>query len=197
MCDSECDPHELTRLIDQARKGDSDAENALCERVFHELYGIAKRLLPQAQGSIHATLLVQELWIRFFGRQGLKRTANRRYFFTVAADQMRRFLIDHYRHKSTRKAGGDRKREPFEFLVDQALDDFDRRSRTDFGALNEALEQLRQENLRLYEVVLHRYFYGRTIQATAEMMEVSESSIERDWRLARAKLRAAIGDPRE
>lgn len=187
--------NEITLLIDKARNGDALAENRLCEKVFKELYSIAKRLLPKDDTSLQPTMLVHDLWVKLFSNSGLKKTENRRYFFTVAADQMRNVLIDHYRRKKRKKVGGDRIREPFEVVMDNALDDFESRNDADFEALNNALEKLKVENDRLYQVVMQRYFAGLTIKKTAEVLGVSESSVERDWRLARAKLYAELKDP--
>ena len=126
---------QITLLIDRARHGDISAENELCEKVFHELYRIAKRVVPDGSGSVHPTMLVRELWIKLFSKSGLSKTENRRYFFTVAADQMRKIMIDHYRKKKSLKAGGDRKREPFEIVIEQAIDEFESGNDLDFDAL--------------------------------------------------------------
>ena len=197
MCQENSGDNEITCLIEAARQGDALAESQLCDKVFLELHRIAKHLVPRDQGSVHATLLVHEMWLKLFRRNGLKKTENRRYFFTVAADQMRKILIDHYRKKKTQKAGGDLERQPFEQVIDQAIDDFKAKSEVDFEDLNAALEKLRAESERLYRVVMHRYFAGQTIEQTARLMDMSQSSVERDWRLAQAKLRAQLGMGRD
>ena len=93
MCQENSGDNEITCLIEAARQGDALAESQLCDKVFLELHRIAKHLVPRDQGSVHATLLVHEMWLKLFSRNGLKKTENRRYFFTVAADQMARFLL--------------------------------------------------------------------------------------------------------
>ena len=196
MCE-DTPKNEITLLIELARNGDSDAENRLCEKVFCELHLIAKRLMPNSDTSVQATMLVNDLWVKLFSQGGLKKTENRRYFFAVAADQMRNILIDYYRRRKRKKVGGDRKREPFEVVLNNALAEFDSRNEFDFEALNNALENLKTENSRLYQVVMHRYFAGLTIKTTAELMGVSESSVERDWRLARAKLYSVLKEFRK
>ncbi len=185
---------DITLLIDNARNGDASAENALCDKVFSELQQMARRMMPTDDTLMQPTILVNDLFVKLFRNDGLKKTENRRYFFTVAADQMRKMLIDHYRRKKRRKVGGDRKREPFELVLDGALVEFESQNKVDFSELNEALERLKIENARLYEVVVQRFFVGLTIAQTAEMLGVSESSVQRDWRLARAKLFADLND---
>ena len=189
--------NDITLLIDNARNGDVKAENALCERVFQELYRIAKRMMPNDDTSLQPTMLVHDLWVKLFSNGGLKKTENRRYFFTVAADQMRKTLIDHYRRKKRQRVGGDRKREPFEIVIEEALEGFESKNGADFAALNYAIEKLKTENERLYQVVIQRYFAGLTIKETAHVLGVSGSSVDRDWRLARAKLFSELKEPRE
>ena len=136
-------------------------------RVFQELYRIAKRMMPNDDTSLQPTMLVHDLWVKLFSKGGLKKTENRRYFFTVAADQMRKILIDHYRRKKRQKVGGDRKREPFEIVIEDALEGFESKNGADFEALNNAIDKLKEQNERLYQVVIQRYFSGLTVKQTA------------------------------
>ncbi len=186
---------EITLLIDGARKGDPLAENELCEKIYEELHRIAQRLMPSDDSSLQPSMLVNDLWVKLFSNHGLKKTENRRYFYTVAADQMRKILIDHYRKKKNQKAGGDRKREPIELILDGALEEFESKNDSSFEQLDDALQRLKSQNRRQYQVVMHRFFAGLTIEQTANLMGVSESSVERDWRLARAKLYADLKKP--
>ena len=195
-CDMDNDSsHALTQLIDKARAGNVAAESELCERVFGELREMAGRLMPCDEASMQPTMLVNDLFVKLFRNQGLKKTENRRYFFTVAADQMRKMLIDHYRHKKTLKVGGGRMRLPLDIVLDTALDEFESRNQTDMGALSEALENLRHQSERQYQVVMQRFFVGLSIAQTAEILKTSESTVEREWRLARAKLHADLRNP--
>ena len=187
---------EITQLIDDARSGDSAAENELCEKVFSELKSIARRLMPKDDISLQPTMLVNDLWIKFFRNNGLKKTVNRRYFYAVAADQMRNLLVDHQRRKNRLKVGGDRKRESFDLLLKGVFGNFETQENADIEALDEALERLKHHDSRMHSVVMYRFFAGLTIQQTANMMELSPSSVERDWRTARARLFADIKDAR-
>ena len=107
---------------------------------------------------------------------------------------MRKIMIDHPRKKITLKAGGNLKREPFEIVIEKAIDEFETESEFDFEALNNALEKLKLEDERLYQLVMHRYFSGQTIEQTALIMGISESSVQQLWRLARAKLFSQLKD---
>lgn len=188
---------DITNLIEGARNGEQAAENSLYNKVYSELHQMAHQIAPSDDTSMQPTILVHELFVKLFRKDGLKRTVNRRYFFAVAGDQMRKLMIDHYRRKKRQRVGGDRKREPWELIVDGAIGAFESKNRVDFIELNDAIDRLRTENSRLYEVVMNRFFAGLSVAKTAEILDVSESSVARDWRLARAKLFADLNDAEE
>ena len=179
---------DLTTLIHQAVAGDADAENCLCEAVYRELHDAADWLLRHSDSSVQPTMLVHDVFMGMFRRQGIKDVCNRRYFFAVAIDRMRKLLVDHYRRRNSLKAGGDWRRTALDELLDLMLDDFRAHSHCDLEELEEALDWLRSHNERQYQVVTHRYYTGLTIKETAHLLGVSTSNVERDWRLARAKL---------
>ena len=88
------------------------------------------------------------------------------------------------------KRGGDREREP----LDVVLETIEQEASADFDDLHYALEELEQQSPRQYEVVNLRFFGGLTIQQTADMMELSPATIDREWQVARAKLLAFLKD---
>ncbi len=185
---------EITRLIGQAMNGDAVAENQLCEQVYGELHAMARRIMSHDDTSLQPTLLVGKLFEKFFRNNGLKKAASRRYFFAVAASQMRNMLVDHYRRQKTRKRGGDRTRESLDVALDKVLVDFESSNQTTMESLDLALDHLRAQNQRQYEVVMQRFFVGLTQKQTAELLNIDEKTVKQDWTLARAKLRACLND---
>jgi RNA polymerase sigma factor (TIGR02999 family) len=114
---------------------------------------------------------------------------SRGHFFGAAARAMRRILVDYARHKGAAKRGGDWKRLDIDD-VPLSLPG----SSTDVIALDEVLRELEQGAPRATRVVEHRYFAGLTVDETAESLDVSRSTVEREWRFARAFLRTRLED---
>ena len=137
---------DLTILIEHARQGNLEAENQLCERIYGELHDMARRIMSHDDTSLQPTMLVDDLFAKFFRKGGLKKTVNRRYFFAVAANQMRNMLTDHYRRQSTQRRGGDRKRESLDVVLDSVLSHLESGNGTDIESLNEALRVLKKQN---------------------------------------------------
>jgi RNA polymerase sigma factor (TIGR02999 family) len=182
----------ITVLIADARQGNAEAENRLCACIYDELHAMARRIMPHDDTSLQPTMLIGDLFEKLFRKNGLKKTENRRYFFTVAANQMRNMLVDHYRRKKNQKRGGDRQRESLDVVLDNVLDQFESRNDTDIDALNRALEQLRNQNPRQHQVVMYRFFGGLTIERIAELLGISKETAGRDWNLAKKKLYADL-----
>jgi len=180
---------DLTPLLQKAIDGDDDAESRFCRAVYQELRATAHALAQRATGgSLQPTALVHELFLKMFRRGGLKKACNRRYFFAVAVDQMRKLLIDHHRRRKRVKVGGGRRRIALDEVVDQLLVDFEGQNGFDVEALEAALSQLEIQNKRAHRVVIHKFYAGLTNRQTAELLGIGESTVEADWRLARAKL---------
>jgi RNA polymerase sigma factor (TIGR02999 family) len=178
---------ELTLLIQAALAGDMAAEDQLCVTIYDELHQVARHLVRRQQ-SMSASSLVHDVYLKMFRREGLKKAPNRKYFFAVALDQMRKLLIDRHRKRKRLKAGGNRQQQPFDEVFDQILDDFVDRNGCHVEALEEALDRLRSASERQFNVVIHRFYGGLTGHQTADLLGVSVGTVERDWRLARAKL---------
>lgn len=189
---SDCAERErVTTLLEEIRGGRVSARNELCRLVYHELCESAHRLMPLDGGNtLQPTALVNEVMIRFMDPSALANIPNRRCLFAVAIRAMEQVLIDRYRARRSLKRGGDRRRQ----ALDTVLDVVEQEAKTDFEDLHRALERLKEQNARQHEVVQLRFFGGLTLEETAEMLEVSVSTVRRDWRLARAKLYADLGD---
>jgi RNA polymerase sigma factor (TIGR02999 family) len=183
----------LTHLLNQVGAGDEEAKSQFADMVYDELKEAAKRLLHRGgSGSLQPTALVNELFLRIFRKESFGKLRNRRYFFATAIDQMRKILVEHHRHRNRLKRGGQLTRVPMDEVLDQLLDDFEEQHRFDVEKLDVALKDLETHNDRQYKVICHRFYGGLTIAQTAELLDVSPGTVERDWRLARAKLFAQL-----
>jgi RNA polymerase sigma factor (TIGR02999 family) len=177
---------EITRLLHAASSGSAEALNELFPAVYEELRTLAASHLrgERPDHTLQPTALVNEVYVRLVGQQ----TAGWRsqgQFFGVAAKAMRRILVDHARARRTLKRSATRTH----LSLDEAVVDFQRRS-ADLEALDEALTALARVDARKAKVVELRFFGGLTAEQTAEMLETSLRTVNRDWELAKAWLYA-------
>lgn len=176
---------ELTQLIQLAGAGDQDAKDSLYRLVHDELRQLARKLVRgRGCGDLDSTALVNEVVLRFEKGEHLRNFANRRVFFSVALQAMNQILINHYHRRRKNVDGGIRAREPLDAVI-LAMEE---KSGSDFEALHQALGCLEKESPRQHLVIMYRFFGGLTITQAAQMLEVSKGTVERDWRLARARL---------
>ena len=181
---------EITKILQAVEAGDSGASEKLLPLAYDELRRIAasKMQSQRAGHTLQPTALVHEAYLRLLGPDGEQQQWNNRgHFFVAVAEAMRRILIESIRRKQALKRGGD--------LVRTVFDEADYESevpRQDILAVHEALGALERSHPELAKVVLMRYFAGMTIEETAASLDVSESTIERQWRAARAWLQREI-----
>jgi RNA polymerase sigma factor (TIGR02999 family) len=189
MPDLAAPQHSVTTWLHRLREGDPEALGALLPLVYDELRQLAKAQL-RGEGVGHtlsATALVHEAYLRLAEREKLT-PADRRHFFAIAAQAMRRVLVDYARTRKRKKRGGGEiplALDADEFLSPQAAEEL--------VSLDEALERLAQANERAAKVVEQRFFAGLTLEETADVLGVSMKTVQRDWLLARAWLRKEIG----
>lgn len=166
----------------------SPDQNELYELVYDHLRAIAhNRLSAQDRASaMDTTALVNEAYLKLARRTSTWR--DRRHFYGVAAQAMRRILIDAARGRNREKRGGALSRQSLSGIFVFQVDDW----QDDLLSLNEALEALEQHSLEYAEIVQLRFFSGLTVNECAELLQVSVSTIERRWRFARAWLHAEI-----
>lgn len=182
----------VTTWLHRLRDGDPEALDRLLPLVYDELRAIARSQLRRERPdhTLGATGLVHEAYLRLSGREGLA-PADRRQFFAIAAQAMRRVLIDYARTRKRKKRGGGQPLEPIDehlLLSDEAADEV--------LALDAALERLARANERAARVVEQRFFAGLTLAETADVLGISMKTVQRDWLVARAWLRKEIGhDP--
>jgi RNA polymerase sigma factor (TIGR02999 family) len=179
---------EITQLLARWRQGDQSALEQLTPLVYDELHRLAVNYLRRErhEHTLQPTALVNELYLKIFDQQRTN-WHNRAQFFGIAAQLMRRILVDHARaHRST-KRGGDR----FCVSLDKVLP-FGSKPDTDLLALHEVLTRLEQIDKDQARIVELRFFGGLTIEETAEVMDSSHATVEREWRIAKAFLKREL-----
>jgi RNA polymerase sigma-70 factor (ECF subfamily) len=184
----------ITQLLGRMEAGDPEAADLLAPLVYDELRRLAGELMRrQPPGhTLQATALVNEAWLRLAGSDEA-RWRDHRHFFRVAAKAMRSVLVDHVRRRAALKRARSGERVP----LDDVIESCERQS-IDLLALEEALERLAGIDVELVRLVELRFFAGLSIPETARVLDVSEPTVERGWRTARAVLRMhLIGDPLE
>lgn len=174
---------DVTVLLDRVNAGDAGASAELMNVIYAELHRLATSKMRAERGghTLQPTVLVNEAYLRLAKND--VRWENRAHFFGAAAEAMRRILIEHARARLAEKRGGGAERVTFDD-IQVAADDPD----VDVIALSDAIDALRQENERLCDVVMLRYFGGLSIEQTAETLDVSPATVKRDWNYARAWL---------
>jgi len=179
-------PHEVSILLQRVKSGDDSAKEALFTELQSELRGMAAALMSRERPdhTLQATALVNEACLRLLDSDAVNNASDRRYFFGMANRAMRQILVDHARARKTNKRGGDYKRGS----LDIVLDNFEANNQCNFVDLEASLEALEKESPRQREVVELRFFSGLSIAEVADVLNVSIGTVERDWRLARAKL---------
>jgi RNA polymerase sigma-70 factor, ECF subfamily len=174
----------ITTLLHDWRSGNREAGNRLIEIVYAELHRAAARQISRERGdhTLQPTAVVHEVYLRL-GGPGAVDWKDRAHFFAVAAQQMRRLLVDHARRKRSDKRGGTHITLPLEECDGQAMNVDDR-----ILAVDEALCRLEALDGRAARVVELRFFGGLTEAEAAEVLEISVATLKRDWDFARTWL---------
>ena len=175
---------DATKLLSETSQGDPQAAEKLLELVYEELRRLAAyKMSQEAPGqTLQPTALVHEVWLRLISTDGRK-FENRGHFFAAAAEAMRRILIDRARRRLTHRHGGQHERVDLDEsgLVAPAEDQ-------QLLAVDEALEKLAREHPVQAQVVKLRYFAGMTNEETAQLLDLSVSTVKNYWAFARAWL---------
>ena len=183
---------DVTGLLMAWRKGDKGAADKLMPAIYDELHRQAERAMRRESpgNTLQATALVNEAYLKLVDQSRVE-WKNRAHFFGVAAQVMRRVLVDHARGRLADKRGGG--------AAHVTLDDF-HAGAPDEGAgvvdlmeLNDALDKLAAMDAGQARVVELRYFTGLSIEETAEAMGTSPATVKREWAVARAWLKRELG----
>lgn len=177
--------HDVTQMLQAWSGGDREALDELLAHVYDELRRQAARALrrERREHTLQTTALVHEAYLRLADQRGA-RWQNRAQFYAIAAQMMRRILVDYAKAQHREKRGGDQERAPFEEALAIANDE---RS-VDLLALDEALKRLAAMDEQQSRIVELRYFAGLSIEETAETLGISPATVKREWQMAKAWL---------
>ena len=180
---------DVTRLLGEASRGQRDALDRLYPLVYDELKRLAQSRLEHERPdhTLQATALVHEAYIKMIDQTRVE-WQNRSHFFAIAAQAIRRILVDYARHRGRQKRGGGAKK----LSIDDIMNLPDQAPSTDLVALDEAIARLAQDDPDKAKVVEMRFFGGLTTDETAAVMGVSSRTIERHWEYSRAWLYRAL-----
>ncbi len=182
---------ELTELIGKARGGDAQAAEQLFANVYQDLHRMAARQVRQGQGGgFGDTSLVHEAWFRLARPEALGLN-DRQHFYAVAARAMRQIAIDHARRHLASKRGSGAAMVDLDAVADLAVDPVQPEL---VLSVHAALEELDAVDSRLAQLVELRFYAGLSAEEAATAMNLSPTTLKRDWRKARAFLLARLGD---
>ena len=178
----------VTELLRNWSDGDKQAQEKLFQIVYNELHRQAARYLQHEHPglSLQTTDLIHEAYLRLIDQQHVE-WQNRLHFFGIAAQVMRRVLVDHARSRQAAKRGGSAIRLPLDEAM-AVLPELD----LDFVALDEALVKLAELDPQQGQIVDLRFFSGLSVEETAKVLDVSERTVKRDWNVAKAWLRREL-----
>lgn len=181
-------PHQVTQLLKAWSDGDQAARDELMPLVYEELHRLAHRYMDRERAghTLQTSGLVNEAYLRLIDQSHVA-WQNRAHFFGIAAQMMRRILVDYARSRGYAKRGGNARQVS---LDDAAIVSEERAA--DVLALDEALTRLAEIDSRKSQIVELRFFSGMSIEETAEVLAVSPGTVMRDWTLAKAWLRREI-----
>jgi RNA polymerase sigma-70 factor (ECF subfamily) len=184
---------DVSQLLVRWSAGDERALQELIPIVYGELRLLGRSALRRQgrESILQPTVLVHEAWLRMAGTQRLS-LGSRRQFYALAAKMMRDILVDHLRRRRAAKRGGSR----IEVALDNAGPAVEPHC-VDFLILDDAMTRLGEIGARYPRIVELRYIVGLTIEETAEVLNVSHATIEREWNFARTWLRRELHPGRE
>ena len=183
-------PEEVSQLLRDWSDGDRSALDKVMPVVYQELRRLARHHMrnERAGHTLQTTALVNEAYLRLADYRRM-RWQSRAHFFAVAAQVMRRILVEHARSRKFAKRGGGAQK----VSLDEAAVVSAGRS-AEVIAVDEALAELESWDPRKGRIVELRFFGGLSIEETAEVMKVSPTTVQREWRAAKAWLYRAISE---
>lgn len=182
---------DVTLLLREVSSGAAEAPERLLELVYDDLRRLASAYMKNERSdhTLQATALVHEAFIRLVDWENVT-WQNRAHFFAVAAEVMRNILVDHARKKKADKRGGQK------IALDEAVS-YPSEKEFDILALEEALLTLEKLDKRPAKIVELRFFGGLSICETAHVLNVSETTVRREWTFAKAWFQRELGQNRE
>lgn len=181
--------HTVTQMLAAwSDSGDREALDKLMPIVYDELRRQAARYLKhERQGhTLQTTALVHEAYVRLIDQAGV-RWQNRAHFYGIAAELMRRILVDHARKRNAAKRGGEAVKVTLNEEVQAASE-----QNPDIISVDEALRKLALVDQQQARIVELRFFGGLTVEETAEVLGISDRTVKRDWSVAKAWIRREL-----
>jgi RNA polymerase sigma factor (TIGR02999 family) len=171
---------EVTKLLNEMSSGDETSPDKLLEIVYDDLRRLAGAYMQNERSdhTLQATALVHEAYMRLVDWKNVS-WQNRAHFFSVAAEVMRKVLIDHARARQAKKRSGHK------LVLDEAIS-LPAQQPIDLLALDDALKDLEKLDPRQAKIVELRFFGGLSIEETAYILKVGESTVRREWTFAKA-----------
>ena len=181
-------PKEVTRLLLDWSNGDRAALDELVPLVYDELRRLAHHYMRQerAEHTLQTTALVNEAYVRLIDQNSVH-WQGKAHFFAIAAQMMRRILVDYARSRRYAKRGGEAHQVSFD---ESAI--VSPQKGAELVAVDEALTDLAEHDARKSKIVELRFFGGLNIEETAEVLGISPTTVQREWRSAKAWLYQAI-----
>ncbi len=185
------DPSPVTRLLREASFGNRTALDDVLPLVYDELKSLARSHLrrERAEHTLNATALVHEAWVRLVGQDQVE-WAGRSHFYGIAAQAMRRVLVNYAEARNALKRGGGAEH----LALDEARAALSVDEATDLLELDEALRRLQDFNERGARVVECRFFGGLSYDEIADVLGVSKITVRRSWEVAKAWLSRELGE---
>ena len=182
---------EITAMLKACSGGNREAMDNLVPLVYEELHRQAHRYLnhERANHTLQTTALVHEAYLHLVEQRDVD-WQNRAHFFGLAANMMRRILVNYANHAHRLKRGGADENLPLEEALSVAVEERD----VDLLALDRALNELSELDERQAQIIELRFFSGLSIEETAEVLKISPATVKRDWNMAKAWLRSQLGD---
>jgi RNA polymerase sigma factor (TIGR02999 family) len=177
-------PNQITALLEQWGRGDQQALEQLTPLVYSELHRLASQYLRRERldHTLQSTALVNEAYLKLAGQHSM-RWQNRAHFFGIAAQLIRRILVDYARSRYAEKRGSSAPKLSLEEITESPpVRDLD------LIALDDALEDLAKIDARQSRVVELRFFAGLSVEETAEILQLSPATVKREWTAAKAWL---------
>ena len=181
---SEQGTESITQMLIQLTNGNSAVVDALLPLIYDELRSLASNYLRRERPdhTLQPTALVHEAYLRMVDQTQVN-WQNRAHFFGVAAQMMRRILVDHARARNAEKRGQDYQKVSLDENLDKAVERDD-----ELIALDDALKILAEMDEQKSRIVELRFFGGLSVEETAEVLGVSAPTVKRQWRMAKAWL---------
>jgi RNA polymerase sigma factor (TIGR02999 family) len=180
---------DVTQLLNKAQSGDKESLDKLLPLIYDELRRVAANQLraERENHTLQATALVHEAYLRLLEQHEVD-WQNRAHFFSIAAEMMRRILVNYAVQRNAKKRGDGVTR----ISLDDAISFSNDRKDLDLVSLDASLKRLAEVDAGAARIVELRFFGGLTIEEVAQVLDISESTVKREWKMAKAWLKTQL-----